>query len=107
MRKFTIHWALVWIFAVVLITLLAVQAFAQDSTARPKPCPCDSLFVRRVNYRIDRQLDINGTVWSALHDQKEVNATLEARIDSLRAMVREWTQRQIQTEQPKTKKRKP
>ena len=86
----------------VLVAVVTVNLLGQDSTrTQQQPCPCDSLFVRRVNYRIDRQLDVNGTVWSALHDQKQVNAVLESRMDSLRAIVREWSERQAQEQKKK------
>jgi len=86
----------------VLVAVVTVNLLGQDSTrTQQQTCPCDSLFVRRVNYRIDRQLDVNGTVWSALHDQKQVNAVLESRMDSLRAIVREWSERQAQEQKKK------
>lgn len=104
MRKFQLTWALIFmLFCMALLLVTALHTFGQQDSTRTQPCPCDSLFVRRVNYRIDRQQDVNGTVWSALHDQKQVNAVLESRIDSLRAIVREWSERQAQTQ--KSRKR--
>jgi hypothetical protein len=106
MKKFQLTWALIFMLTcMALLVVTALHTFGQQDTTRTQqqPCPCDSLFVRRVNFRIERQLDVNGTVWSALRDQKEVNATLEARIDSLRAIVREWSERQAQTQ--KSRKR--
>jgi hypothetical protein len=110
MKKFQLTWAFIWMMAMMaMLFVLAANVFGQDTTngrdathrVSTQPCPCDSLFVRRVNFRIERQLDVNGTVWSALRDQKEINAVLESRLDSLRALVRTWQERQ---QQPKKRK---
>lgn len=79
---------LVAFWLVFFIALLACTvAVAQDSTrTQPCTCPCDSAFVRRANYRFDRQFDHNSTIYSTLKDQAEMLYILEKRIDSLRSL---------------------
>jgi hypothetical protein len=101
MKKHTTICFVIWTLVLFLaLARMAATLFAQDkksaAKASTKPCPCDTNFVRRVNYRIERQLEVNGTVWSAFHDQKEINAVLEARLDSLAAKVRRLDSQQEQ-----------
>lgn len=100
MKKHTYLWVIIWTLLFLAFVSIAGTLFAQD-TSSVRRCPCDSNFTRRVNYRIERQLEVNGTFWSALQDQKQINAVLENRLDSLFALVRTRQERQ---QQPKKRK---
>lgn len=115
MKNFRFQYILILLLVFVLLCLTAFQAFGQQKdtlTTASKPCVCDSTFIMRLNYRIERQTDFNDRMKSAIKDREEATALLESRLDSLRSYVHEWMHRITEIRSPprnapKTKKHKP
>ncbi len=108
MKKFRFTWTLIgFLIALLLLTLVAMNMFAQqDSTAqRPQPCvcPCDSAFMRLAAYRFERNREADDRIVNRILDIEESQNALERRFDTLRAIVREWSERQAKTK--KSRKR--
>lgn len=104
MKKFQLTWALIFmLFCLLLVAFTATFALGQQDTARTKTCtcPCDSAFMRRVAYRIERHSETNDRIFSTLRDYEEAQYALEKRLDSLKIIVRTWSERQ---QQPKKRK---
>jgi hypothetical protein len=114
MKKHSIASLIIW--ACVFVLALIAATFSLRSQERPQErpqerdtvylqyqCVCDSSFVRRVNYRIDRQIDLNGTIFNSLKDHAQAYYVMERRLDSLREVLHTWM---VRPEEPK-QKRKP
>lgn len=103
MRKFQFTWALIFVLVcIIILSMTVLLVFGQDTSKTYKPCLFDSSFIQQTRYRLERLQEKDDDIKSALSDRQESISILEVRLDSLRAIVREWSARQAK----QSKKRK-
>lgn len=100
-----IIWACVFILALIAATF-SLRSQERDTVYSQYQCVCDSDFVRRVSSRIDKQIDLNITIFNTFKDHAQAYHVLKHRIDSLGEVLHQWMLRSDEKQTPKRSKAK-